>query len=204
MTTCPVKISTMTGKLQGLFAINFNPLTTDFCNASSRIQGSVCAACYSRKMMQTSRINCNKAWTANARIMSTELLDQVLPRFPIDACVRFLAHGELDNIIQLVNFINIARVNPLTHFALWTKRTDLVHELSRFYKKPENLTMIQSSLMLNTQAVAGAFFDATFTVYTKEHAIPEDTHLCSGQKCIECAYCYSDGNIPNNISERLK
>lgn len=204
MNACPIKVSTMTGKLAGFFAINFNPQTCHFCNKMRSIEGTVCTHCYSHKMMRTSRVNCNAAWSHNAHIMSRVLHDQELPRFPLDAVVRFLAHGDMDNVTQLINFIQIARVNPLTHFALWTKRTDLVAEAFAVYKKPDNLTLIQSSVFIGRAEVCQEHFNAVFTVYPKGQALPADTHHCADKKCADCMYCYADGDLPYDISEALR
>ena len=52
-----VHISTMTGKLAGLHAINSNTLTNDFCSTMRKTE-SICKVCYSAAMLSGSRKNC--------------------------------------------------------------------------------------------------------------------------------------------------
>ena len=195
-----IHVSKMTGKLEGFKAVNFNPLTTRFCNRMGQTPGTVCQHCYSRKMIKTYRQSCAKLFTRNAELMDGVVLDQCIPRFQPGESVRFLAHGDMDTTAQFMSFCEICRVNPETHFTMWTKRTDIIALLQ--HEIPPNLTLIQSSTHVNRPDQKAPGFHAVFTVYDAEHELPKGTQHCNGQKCRDCMHCYR--GAPTDISERLR
>lgn len=195
-----IHVSTMTGKLAGFKAVNFNPITPRFCNRRSQTPGTVCQHCYSRKMIKTYRQSCAKPFTRNAELMNGAVPDYCIPRFQPGSSVRFLAHGEMDTTDQFMSFCAICRASPETHFTMWTKRTDIVALL--LHEIPANLTLIQSSTYVNRPEQRAPGFHAVFTVYDKEHELPEGTQHCVGQKCMYCMHCYR--GAPTDISERLR
>jgi hypothetical protein len=202
-----IKVSVMTGKLKGFYGVNFNPLDNAFCAKMAKKEGTVCSYCYSRRMISTFRKSCAKPFTNNAKVMSEIMHDQLLPRFMPGAYVRFLAHGELENVPQLINFFRIAKVNRDTTFALWTKRTDILFELFHddglAYDKPANLNIIQSSPFLNQKSPEKApYVDAIFTVYESGDADTTADFLCNGKNCSECMHCYKED--PTDVSEILR
>ena len=200
-----IKVSVMTGKLKGFYAINFNPLDNAFCAKMAKKEGTVCSYCYSRRMLQTFRKNCAKPFSQNALVMSEKIHDQLLPRFMPGAFVRFLSHGELENTAQLENFFRIAEVNPATRFSLWTKRSDLLFDLyaDRIKLKPTNLNIIQSSIFVNQKLdTQSPYTDALFTVYESEEADNTLDFRCNGKNCRDCMHCYNPN--PKDVSEILR
>ena len=197
-----VHVSKMTGKLEGFRAINLNPVTSEFCQRMQKIGGTVCQQCYSQAMLTSFRKTCGPAFTRNANLMSESLKDFQIPRFMPGEYVRFLAHGDMDNAQQFLNFCTIAGANPETHFTMWTKRADLV---SLYFRSiPGNMKLIQSSQQLNTVDARVPGFDAIFTVYTEEANIPQSpaVHRCNGVKCSACMYCYKEPT--GHVAEILK
>ncbi len=196
-----VHVSKMSGKLEGFRAVNFNPLTSDFCAKMSQVEGSVCSHCYSRKMISSYRKSCAKPFTANAKLMNGPVFADQLPVFKAGESVRFLAHGDMDTAIQLEGFFQIAWANPASSFTMWTKRADLVGQYAAM--KPKNLKIIQSSIRINGADELAAGFDAVFTVYDDADKMPKDTvKYCAGTNCRECMYCYK--HPAGKISELLR
>ena len=197
-----IKLSKMSGKLQGLQGINTNPLENEYCNKMSRVEGSICSQCYSRKMVATYRKSAAKGWSENARELRELIPQAELPR-TTHALVRFHAHGELQNPAHLVNFVNIARHNPQSTFALWTKRKDLIAPMLGSLK---NLIMVYSNPIVDKpMSETPAGFDKVFNVVTKEYTkkYPDLTINCGQNKCIDCQRCYKRDSV-EIINELLK
>ena len=184
----PVKISIMSGKLQGLQAINTNTLSNDFCGAM-RTTDSICAKCYSAAMLSGSRKNCVPAFEHNSEILSAPITTRQIP--VINArYFRFHGHGELINKQHLENFYLIAEANPQTTFTLWTKRQALIRTARQ---KPGNMILIYSNPRLDRiMTKAPKAFDKVFNNVPKGY---EGAANCTGQKCIECLACYTHGGI---------
>ena len=187
-----IKVSKMSGKLEGFRAINFSPLESSFCQSMSKIDGSICQSCYSVKMCKSYRKKAEPVWAKNAQLLRQELEDNELPRFKEGEYVRFLGHGDMDDIQQMRNFCRIAELNENTYFSMWTKNTALVYEAQIHGWIPKNLKVIQSSIFVGIDAeLEDHFFSAVFTVFNSKGEIPEGHHLCHGQKCRDCMFCYS-------------
>lgn len=198
-----LKLSVMTGKLEGFLAINTNPLSNPWCMAMSQKEGAVCKSCYSRKMLKTYRSSCVPAFNHNANILSSPMQSEQYPAIPVGACIRVFAHGELADSQQLTNIINIARYYPNNRFVMWTKRVDILNKVFEFLAKPSNLRIIQSSICLNKRDDQNAHADAIFTVYDSADAMPADSVHCNGQDCAICMNCYDNDGYPV-ISELLR
>jgi hypothetical protein len=182
-----VHVSTMTGKLAGIQAINTNTLTNKFCS-TMRDTDAICGACYSAAMLSGSRKNCVPAFEHNSALLSSrELQPAELPA--INAAIfRFHGHGELINSLHLRNLYAIADKNPATIFALWTKRRDIIRKGGA---RPANLILIYSNPSLQrviSKAPKG--FDKVFNNVPKDYAGAAN---CTGQKCIDCRACYQHG-----------
>ena len=185
-----VKVSTMTGKLVDIPAINTNTISNPFCIAMHGAKDNViCSNCFSWNMLHGSRKNCAKVWQKNSDFLADEIDWQYLPTFNA-LWVRFHGHGELQNIAHMVNFHNIALKNPETTFSLWTKRRDIIRQYHREYTQPGNLILIYSNPLKDriiTQPPQG--FDKVFNVVTQ----PDTAENCTGKNCIDCLTCYRTG-----------
>ena len=192
-----VHISTMTGKLAGIFAVNTNTLTNTFC---SRMRGTtaICSVCYSAAMLQGSRKNCAPAFERNSVLLSAALIPA--ERLPVinAAIFRFHGHGELINPTHLENFYRIAEKNPATTFSLWTKRRDLIRSGRA---APANFILIYSNPSLSKlMTKPPARFDKVFNNVKVDYAGPAN---CTGQRCIDCRICYTQGG-ENVVIEHVK
>lgn len=178
-----LKITTkMTGKLEGIDALNTSPLDNPFCIASTE---GVCGKCYSKRAMSGYRSRANPAFMMNGRILSSILIPrEEIPRTKA-ASFRFNAHGELLNRLHFLNLTRIADENWQTRFALWTKRDDLVDTSA----VPGNMTLVYSVREIAEgqefpRETLPVGYDWYFAV-TRE----KEAKLCRG-KCIDCLRCY--------------
>ena len=171
-----LKISKMSGKLDGLKAINTSPLNNPFCMTRHSQDKGICGQCYSIRMLKTFRSNCN----------------------PTYAFFRFSAHGELLNENHLINLLNICKKNPHCTFALWTKRAALYRKVIKQYKKPVNLIAIYSQTKINhIPQKPPTGFDKVFCV------VNDKTPVNCKDRCISCLKCYRK-STESVIVERIK
>ena len=192
----------MSGKLKGIPAINTNPLTNTFCQKMSKNDNNICKYCYSQKMLKTFRQSCVDCFTKNGK----ELSEIVIPEYflPVfnSKYVRFSAHGELINNIHLTNYINIAKKNPSTTFALWTKRKTMVQK--RISEIPDNIILVYSSPEINNIIKVPKGFHKVFNVVSKDFDIDKNLINCGAKSCLNCQLCYHKNNNVNVIIERVK
>ena len=195
--------SNMTGKLIGFKAISTNTLTNEYCqDMHKKGKDIICGDCYSYIMLQSYRKNMQACLERNSKLLSGGVLhDQQLPTI-MEIYYRFQAHGELINMNHLVNLMNITKKNPLTTFALWTKRNDLIQKYLKNNEKPKNLILIYSNPKKSKiMSKPPKHFDKTFnTVLEHEH---KELQNCTGQKCKYCLDCYKFNNV-DTIVEKVK
>jgi len=198
-----IKVSRMTGKLDGLSAINTNTLSNPFCQKQHAAGKTICGQCYSFRMLQQHRQNCVDPWERNSRKLSRPIPDlefaALVDQFKNLRFVRFHGHGELINFTHLHNFATIARAVPGTTFALWTKRADLVRKLGE-RSRPENLILIYSNPRIDrVRAIPPPGFQKVFNNTTRQ----DHRDNCTGRKCLDCLNCYRSSG-PVSIVEIVK
>lgn len=202
-----LKISEMSGKLLGIPAINTNTLTNEFCLKmhSSTKKDSICSKCYSFKMLESYRANCAPAWQKNSEILSRSIIPvDFLPVTNVHS-FRFDGHGELINLTHYFNLIRIARKNKDTHFALWTKRKDLIKRAAESVdpnsERPKNLILVYSNPTIDRiRRSPPKYFDKVFN--NTSTLTSEDN--CSGRTCLSCQQCYRKDSGINVIIEQVK
>jgi hypothetical protein len=126
--------------------------------------------------------------------------------------LRFESFGDLVNEIQVVNYFNCARKNSHLACALWTKNPWIIESAFKLYpdlKKPENLTIIGSSIFINESNARHFkrydFIDYIFTVYTAPYVKKTGIEItCGARKCAKCRKCYEHGHNEYEIREMLK
>ena len=179
------------GKMKGFHSLNTSPLDNMFCEAMSKNPKSICYNCYSRKSLRTYAQSARRPWKLNGRILSSKVLNSSeLPKTSKEY-FRFQSHGELINENHYVNLVNIAKKNPNTTFALWTKRKNIVKKFGKM--GADNLVLIYSEPMINnTSKEIPEEFDRRFTVFTKDFAKDHNINInCHGKSCMDCLECYS-------------
>lgn len=207
-----ITISEMTGKLIGVPAINTSPLDNPFCEKMSKTD-SICAKCYSCRMVSGIRKHCREGWKDNGNILSTRLLStaeiralHLESKAPF-GIVRFSAHGELINYKHAYNLIKIAQLYPALTFGLWTKRLDILNEVRVEFEieKPNNLVVIYSNPFVDKDCYIIAiqamypFVDKVFNVVSNN----SDSVNCGARACATCKLCYSK-KTTSVIIEKLR
>ena len=138
----------------------------------------------------------------NLAILSASVLPlSVLPLIPVKY-FRFEAFGDLASVNQVINYFNIAKKNPETLCALWTKNPQFIAKAIKMgYDKPNNLQIVLSSPELNKpiNKTRFAFVDKIFTVYDKKHA-GDVVINCGSRSCLACGRCYR----PNPVGVGLQ
>ena len=196
-----LKESKMTGKLEGIPALNTNTLTNSFCS-KMRKTDTVCKVCYSASMLEGMRKSCVPSWQRNSDILSQAIPVDNLPTINAHS-FRFHGHGELINYAHLENFMNISRKNPDTYFALWTKRTGFVRKWLKNNDVLDNVIFIYSNPRTDrVMDTPPEGFEKVFnSVY--DDTVSEGQTPCTGQKCRDCMACYRH-NEHTVIVEKVK
>ena len=199
-----VNISKMTGKLDGILAINTNTLSNNFCiDQHNRKNNSICNYCYSVNMLKTFRKLCVQSFQHNSEFLSSKVIHP--DGLPIinAAFFRFSGHGELINNNHFINLINICVKNPSVTFSLWSKRAPIIYDVLKTHKKPKNLILIYSNPKIDhVLKKIPDQFDKVFNNVTSGAV------NCSPKKgaCLACLKCYKFSKSAKNniIIEQVK
>ena len=208
-----VHMSKMSGKLKGIPAINTNTLTNQFCIRQHQTD-TICGECYSFTMLEGYRKNCGPAFERNSALLSDWIEWDDLP-IVNSAFFRFSAHGELINETHFVNLIRIARKNPHTTFALWTKRASITRKFTKPYNSkwetlyggedfgdiPPNLILVFSNPRIDKVIDVPRGFHKVFNNVSKGSTAPQN---CTGRKCMDCLACYRKDSGTDVIVEMVK
>lgn len=190
-----LKISEMTGKLKMIPAVNTSPLSNDFCKAQGKVKGSICSKCYSVNACNGYRSMAVPVWERNSQILKDLIPFDELPTIN-NVFFRFNAHGELINSPHFINLCNIAKKNPRTMFALWTKRSQIVQK--NLQHVPKNLILIYSRSKIDCRDKRiPKGFHKVFNVVSRGE------HNCGARSCWTCAKCYNF-NKSVVITEKVK
>ena len=202
-------ISTMSGKLNGLQAINTDTVSNTFCQKMNSTGNSICTKCYSMNSLTRHRKNCRPAFMGNSELLSQSILQPSQIPFINQSYFRFHGHGELINMTHLINLVLIAKCNSHCTFALWTKRKDFIkklfakqHDISIPKGVPNNMILIYSNPKIDcVQIEPPVHFHKVFNNVSHGGYKNEN---CTGQKCIECLACYKKDSGIDSIIERVK
>lgn len=191
------------GKMLGMWSVSTSPFMNPYCIARHKNGNSICSKCFSIALNEQ-RPELREKLERNTILWTTEIIPiECFPILPV-TMFRFESFGDLNNIIQLVNYFNFCLVNPDVKFAIWTKNTFLfkmARELGVI--KPKNLEIVESAPLFNTEIdPSDEWVDRVFVVYTKEY-FEADFINCGLRKCIECQNCYNP-NGPKVIKELVK
>ena len=205
-----IKISTLQGKMQKVRAISTYAGDNPSCLALMKCSDNVCSHCYAYKQVESGVYpNQRKCLERNGKALSSKLLKIVpnLSKLKYHEIFRFESHGDVINVTNARNYIRIAKANPETRFAAWTKRP-LIWKvaLEKEGGKPDNLNLVYSSPQLNKSVTnireKFPFFDVVFTVYEKGADTGSDFHCsCGPESCNKCRFCYTK---KGNVAEVLR
>ena len=200
-----LKQSVMSGKLTGIPAYNTNTKSNEFC-MRQKDTDTICGQCYSHKMLDTYRKSCIPAWQRNSDQFADWIEWYDLPR-DNDLFVRLNGHGELINDTHFVNIIRLARKNPRTTYALWTKRASITRKFTKPYNGndfgdiPDNLILVFSNPSVDNVIDVPRGFHKVFNNVSKGSTEPQN---CTGRKCMECLACYRKNSGTDVIVEMVK
>lgn len=197
------------GKMTGINSIGTTCATNPHCIKRRENGDSVCSHCYAVTYMKM-RKALQKHLEDNYDILTTRLLSgNEIPTTNANV-FRFESFGDLYNVTQLANYVLICERNQFTNFGLWTKNTWILDELfnENKIKKPENLSIVVSSPILNKQMDLDRekywFVDHVFTVYDKKFIIENEVEInCGARNCLGCQICYHK-NTDFYVREKLK
>ena len=197
------------GKMDGMLSLSTNPLINSQCNKNCTIDGSICkdGPCFSRKQMERYP-SMQKPLTKNYEILTTRILP--VNELPLINALyfRFEAFGDLASVTQATNYLNIAKANPYAFFTIWTKNPKYIQAAIDWNGKPENLTVIYSSLFMNKPTKIDVIrrkypcIDKVFTVYDEKAAQSVSVN-CGARKCLKCRICYEKNDI-TEVNEIVK
>lgn len=197
-----------TGKMAGLQSLSTSVALNPHCIKRQANGSSICAKCFAAVLAKRYQ-GLNKALAANTEILTAAVLPVgLLPLIP-SRYFRFEAFGDIINTNQVINYFNIARKNPDTLCALWTKNPHIVAKaIEAGHSKPANLQIVLSSPIINKaiKATKYAFIDKIFTVYDKQGAQAVNIN-CGARSCLACGRCYRpnpEGVRIQYVNELLK
>lgn len=204
------------GKMDGIPSISTSCILNARCQKRVSCNASICHNCFAHSYMKF-RKELREALERNFNILTERILiKEEIAALNINVCFfRLEAFGDLNNNIQLINYINICRYYKNTRFALWTKNVDILLSVfsQKKYRKPKNLSLVISSPLLNV-AFPKSFvekvnkvvhIDVVFTVYTKDFATNNNIVInCGAKHCLSCLQCYKGHKETTYINEQLK
>lgn len=197
------------GKMKGIHSIGTSCANNPWCIKRRENGESVCSKCYAETYMKM-RKSLKQRLSENADILTTRLLTERELPFINDLIFRFESFGDLYNDTHLENYLSICSNNTATNFGLWTKNTWILDDVfnKKAINKPENLSIVVSSPMLNKQMELDTqrywFVDHVFTVYDKKFITDNNVNVnCGAKNCLKCQICYHKGT-EFFIKEQLK
>lgn len=185
----------MSGKMEGMHSLSTSSLVNPFCQARAKNPNSVCHKCYANQALSY-RKSQNDCYVNNFNVITTTVFEE---RFLPDVFVpyfRFQAFGDVYNLTEMFNDINIARHNPRTTFTLFSKNHALVERAFFIFGKPDNMIYVHSVSEINAQIdvekfkANHPFVDHVFIVVTAKFALENDITINCARKCIACLKCY--------------
>lgn len=190
------------GKMEEMTSLSTSVIKNPYCQARQRIAGSICEKCYS-EAMHNMYSDLSRCTARNTEVLTSIIIP--VNEWPVvnRSVFRLEAFGDLNNVIQVINYFNFCLNNPRTTFSLWTKNPWIIKEaIAAGHKKPRNLIIILSSIFLNKPADKKMlsrypFVDKVFTVYNNG-----EPSNCAGLNCNACRRCYSK-RTTKEIKEHL-
>ena len=215
-----INISKHSGKMEGIKSLSTFKNFNENCKRLAQNPLSICAHCYVDKTVKRYSTKKNGNALENALIDNHKLLtSRLLTKEEIirlslfnEKYFRFEAFGDLNNEIQLRNYINIAKYYKTTQFALFTKHYNIIAKyLNNGGKISSNVNLVLSGIFLNN------YFNTriveyikklhkntiTFVVYDEKTAQENNIQFNCQKKCGTCLNCYKKGK-KFDVVEKLK
>ena len=189
------------GKIEGIMSFDSSCHGCPFCNDARRAAANdptiICRYCYDHKQEET-RVNVINRHQLNMLIMSTvEFTEEELSLVPVSVLNRVNSSGDCPNEIYAVNMLRLSGLHLSVNFAMWAKNAKPVQAACERIGKPDNMTLIYSSMRINHVCAIPKWFDHVFVVAADKESVKRFLALpnageCNGKKCRECGYkCYT-------------
>ena len=211
-----INITKHGGKMDGIPSISTSCILNARCQKRVSCDASVCHNCFAHSYMKF-RKELREALERNFHILTEKILtkEEIIALNINSSFFRFESFGDLNNDIQLINYVNICKHYKYTRFALWTKNVDILIFVfsQKKYRKPRNLSLVISSPLLNVAFPISfvekvnkvVHIDVVFTVYTKDFAEKHNITInCGAKHCLGCLQCYKGHKETIYINEQLK
>ena len=202
-----LKISKHDGKMKGIKSLSTYKLVCNTCLSLKDNKATICNHCYVDNAFKRYP-QLSIAMIYNTLLLKyTKLSKRQLPIIN-DLYFRFESFSDLQNEQHLKNLYAIAKANPYTQFALWTKNIKLI--LTE--KAPKNVNLILSSPILNeclpyAETLIEKVKKETTCKHVKVFSVYDDKHMqnqnCQ-KACITCLKCYKKQDKTTLINELLK
>ena len=207
------------GKIEGITSFDSTATNCEFCQAMREAAKNnplhICGYCYDFDQEHGFKgVNILNRHSLNMIIMSSleYTVDELRTALNVSYLNRINSSGDVPNVIYAKNMIRICYAFSVVRFAFWAKNVAAVVAACDELGKPENLILVQSSVIIGKPAPLAKYFDFVFTVYlTKdetENAIAAGAGACNGKKCKDCGYkCYNGAWIDSgvkNVAEYLR
>lgn len=199
------------GKMAGIPSISTSPSENPYCAARAKNPDLICHECYAAALEAMRKGLAEKLRRATALLTAAAYPVDLQPVFPAGPA-RIESFGDVARINQAVNYIRIARRNPWTTFAAWTKNPWIWDRAFTYDGgKPGNLIMIVSSPRKGDRLPASIvdrfpWIDHVFTVWQSvATATAAGVRItCGGRSCKKCRRCYSLDQHDLFVDEVLK
>ena len=152
------------GKIEGIFSLDSSATNCSFCVKMRKLAEEhpelniICGKCYDYKQEQY-RLSALARHTLNMLIMeSVSFTVEELATLPVYGLVRVNSSGDSSNDIYAANMIKFAIAHPQCKIAIWSKNTGSYIHACDTYGKPENVTLIQSSVYVDKATKPAKYF----------------------------------------------
>lgn len=196
-----------TEKMEGMASASSACVVNPICIARSKVEGSICQKCFAKRMFKRYKDNFNCFIDNYELVTSVEIPQELMPIMNY-FIFRIEAFGDVANETQAKNYWNLATQNGDIGFGWWTKNYEIVAPVFDKYGKPDNVTLVVSSPMLNEQLNIEdyPYADKIMTIYTRKYLKTHkvDINCKKGDKCLLCKKCYKKDNGIKYINEIQK
>lgn len=206
-----INVTTLTGKLEGFYAISTNVLMNPCCQARARIDGCICKDCYAAAGVNRFSTLC-QALEVNYIILNEfDISEEAWATLDIPSTngkSRIESHGDTATVTCSMNYVRIVRSHGMLVFGVWGKNVNHYRVAFSREGKPANMIFILSSEFVNVVAEVPEdmvqYVDHVFTVFTLEFAkankitincgkYDPDTLEMIDHHCKNCLLCYTYG-----------
>ena len=199
--------SKLSAKMDGIPAISTNSKLNTLCNKLCMNVNNVCNKCYARKGINKyhaleRKLTFNHIILTHCKLCADDIPVDWIYRQSKHGLGRFQSHGELNNEIELNNYMTIAEAVSGIHWSLYTKNIVLLKKYREKHVTPNNVSFGYSIAKVNPSEKYINYcvnyygynlhvIDFVFAVYTGKYAKENNIVInCGAKHCGTCSKCY--------------